>query len=254
MKCKKINLQDKNERNSYSHKLQEFEKEFTYPLGDKQFYISHGVNADYFSFFEQLGKPEFLILEDQNKVIGIVCLILRNINGKKTWYACDFKISKAYRGQKLYRKLMWKFFLPFYMKCQVLFGVNMSNPENNKLWKHTQSIFKAFSIKVEPYYLYEFTTKDINDTILDSFSIITNNGLKDIIIDGKQVSLYHLVDKDHLKNNLTHHREVNKAELNADDAIMLLTPNKKHISYAKESTITLIHRKNPSVYISSTEI
>jgi hypothetical protein len=257
MKCKKINLQNRMEREKYSYKLKEFEKEFTYPLGNKQFYISHGRYSDYFDFFEQLGQPEFLILEDDDKIIGVVCLILRNINGIKSWYACDFKISKAYRGQKLYRKWMWKFFLPFYMKCQLLFGINMSNPENNKLWKHTQSIFKAFSIKVVPSYLYEFTAKEIgflNDNILANYSLITNNGLKDIIIDGQSVSLYHLVEKNHLKNNLPHHKTIDVNTLKDSDAVMFLTPKKENISFAKESTITLIHRKNPVTYISSAEI
>ena len=142
IRAKKIDLQDKNERQKYSQKLKEFEKEFTYPLGNKTFYISHGENSDYFSFFEKLGTPEFLILEDNNNLIGVVCLVLRLMNGKKVWYACDFKISKEYRGKKLYRKWIWKFFVPFYLKCKNLFGINMSSPEENKLWKHTQNIFK----------------------------------------------------------------------------------------------------------------
>jgi hypothetical protein len=254
MKCRKINLTNRLEREHYSYKLKEFEKEFTYPLGDKQFYISHGIYSDYFSFFEQLGKPEFLILEENNKIIGVVCLILRNLNGVKSWYACDFKISKDYRGKKLYRKWMWKFFLPFYAKCQLLFGINMSNPNNNKLWKHTQSIFKAFSIKVEPNYLYEFTAKDLDNNLLENYSIITNNGVKDIIVEGNSVSLYHLVENNHLKNNLPYHKSVNKNDLKESDAIMLLSPKKENMPFAKESTITLIHRKNPSIYISSAEI
>lgn len=257
MQCKKINLQNIEERNIYSDKLQEFEKEFSYPLGNKQFYISHGINADYFSFFEQLGKPEFLILEDNNKVIGLVCLILRNIDGKNTWYACDFKISKAYRGKKLYRQWMWKFFLPFYMKCSLLFGINMSNPENNKLLKHTQKILKIFSIKVEPYYLYEFTANDIknlDNEFLKTHSLITNNGLKDIIIEHNCVSLYHFVNNEHLKNNLPLHKVVHLKDLQENDLIMFLTNKKINLHFAKESTISFIHRKNANISLSSAEI
>jgi len=257
MKCRKINLQNRRERETYSYKLKDLEKEFTYPLGDKEFYISHGLYADYFSFFEQLGKPEFLVLEDGDNVIGVVCLILRTINGKQTWYACDFKISKAYRGQKLYRKWMWKFFLPYYIKCQLLFGINMSSPENNKLWKHTQSIFKVFSIDVKPHYLYEFTANELgllDDNIINNYSLITNNGVKDIIVEGNPVSLYHLVEKNHLKNNLPHYNIVDKNQLNDNDSIMLLVQDKKEISFAKESVISFIHRKNPNIYLSSAEI
>lgn len=254
---KRINLQDRDERLNYSQKLQEFEKEFTYPLGDKSFYISHGKNSDYFVFFEKLGQPEILVLEDNNKLVGLVCLVLRVIDGRKTWYACDFKISKEYRGQKLYRKWMWKFFVPFYFKCQTLFGINMSSPEENKLWKHTQNIFKVFSVGVKPYYLYEFSAKNFSGPAKDlllNHSLITNNGFKDIIVDGQSVSLYHLVLNGHIQKNLFHHKMVSVYSLNSDDSVMFLSSSKMDLPFAKETIISLIHRNNKNFYVSSAEI
>ena len=50
--AKKINLKNQVEREIYSKKLQNFEKEFTYPLGNESFYISHGLEKDYFVFFD----------------------------------------------------------------------------------------------------------------------------------------------------------------------------------------------------------
>ena len=46
--AKKINLKNQVERETYSKKLQNFEKEFTYPLGNESFYINHGLEKDYF--------------------------------------------------------------------------------------------------------------------------------------------------------------------------------------------------------------
>ena len=257
IKVKKLNLQDKAERQKYSEKLKNFEKEFIYPLGEKSFYISHGEQSDYFSFFEKLGTPEFLILESGNDLIGVVCLVLRSINGKKSWYACDFKISKAYRGQKLYRKWMWKFFVPLYLKCQRLYGINMSEPEENKLWKHTQKIFKVFSVGIKPYYLYEFSAQNLSDIskeILLSHSLMTNNGVKDIIVNAKPVSIYHLVLNDHIKNNLVDYKIINQKDIKADACVMFLISSKVNLPFAKETVVSLIHRNNESLYISSLEI
>ena len=104
--AKKINLKNQVEREIYSKKLQNFEKEFTYPLGNESFYINHGLEKDYFVFFEKLGKPNIMVLENNNEIIGLCCAILRNINGKNIWYICDFKIKKEFRGKKLYKKLI----------------------------------------------------------------------------------------------------------------------------------------------------
>lgn len=257
IKAKKINLQDKAERQKYSEKLKIFEKEFTYPLGGKSFYISHGEQSDYFSFFEKLGNPEFLILESGNDLIGVVCLVLRIINGKKVWYACDFKITKAYRGQKLYRKWMWKFFIPLYLKCQSLYGINMSKPKENKLWKHTQNIFKIFSVKIKPCYLYEFNAqnlKNISKEILLIHSLMTNNGIKDIIVDENSLRIYHLVSNEHIKNNLVGYKIINPKDINSDDCIMFLSSSKIDLPFAKETIISFIHRKTEKFHISSLEI
>lgn len=257
IKAKKLNLQDKVERQNYSEKLKNFEKEFTYPLGEKSFYISHGEQSDYFSFFEKLGTPEFLILESGNDLIGVVCLVLRSINGKKIWYVCDFKITKAYRGQKLYRKWLWKFFIPLYLKCQSLYGINISKPEENKLWKHTQNIFKIFSVGIKPCYLYEFNAQNlggISKEILLNHSLMTNNGTKDIIVDEKPVSVYHLVFNDHIKNNFVDYKIINPKDINTDDCVMFLNSSKMNFPFAKETVVSLIHRNNESFHISSLEI
>ncbi|NCQ51841.1 GNAT family N-acetyltransferase [archaeon] len=96
---KQINLSNVNDRKKYSYELKEFEKQFVYPLGNDTFHIEHGQNSDYFSFFEKLGKPNIMVLEKNNKIIGVCSAVLREINNKKYWYLCDFKIEKEHRGK-----------------------------------------------------------------------------------------------------------------------------------------------------------
>ena len=86
----------------YSSALQEFEKEFDYPLADKRFTIMHGDNnINYFEFFKRLGDVSYFIVEKNNVIIGAGVAILKNIkdngNNIKYWYLGDFKITKAYR-------------------------------------------------------------------------------------------------------------------------------------------------------------
>lgn len=255
--ARRINLQSPIERESYGRKLREFEREFTYPLGVKSFYIAHGAEGDYFAFFERLGRPHMLVLEDGGRVIGAVCLVLREINGAKAWYACDFKISRDCRGKKLYRKWMRRFFLPLFLRCRILFGINMASPEENKLWRHAQRIFRVFSIGIRPCYLYEFRSDDLarlDAGFLARHALITNHGVKDIVVDGVPVRLYHLVQRDHLERNLRQYRAVPMEQVEAGASIMYLGANRMELPCASETVISMITRKMPEVVISSAEI
>ena len=244
MKVKKVDLQT--ERQEYSQKMQDFEKEFTYPLGNQSFSIQHGTTSDYFTFFEGLGEVHFLVIEDNNKVVGAICAVL-----KDTWYLCDFKISQAYRGKKLYRKLMLKYFLPLYLKNQTMFAVNMSPPSKNKIFTHTQRILKYFNIQIESRYLSQFTGKDLshfNEKFWKEHYIVTNNGNKDIVIEGKCVPLYHIVNKQRKLNGVQ-----TVTEVPADSQVMLVTSKKLNM-FPDEIEISLIHKGNPNIYFSSAEI
>lgn len=257
IKAKKINLTNLIQREEYSSKLQDFEKQFTYPLGDDKFYIQHGEKKDYFSFFEKLGKPTIMVLEIDNKVIGVCSAILREINNKKCWYLCDFKIEKEHRGKKLYRLLMWKYFLPCYIESQNAFAINMDNPENNKLFSHMATIFKVFNIKIEPNYLYSFTGKNIvelNSKFWDKHLIVSNNGEKDIVIKGENQKLFHIVDNEHYKNNMNKFTKILPHNVSGNDSVMYLSTEQMNFSFAKESIISsFLKGKNP-LKISSAEI
>ncbi|NCQ51842.1 hypothetical protein GW796_08110 [archaeon] len=91
---------------------------------------------------------------------------------------------------------MWKFFLPCYFQSKNAFAINMSNPENNKLFAHMKKLFKVFDIKIEPNYLYSFSGKtivELESSFWEKNLIVSNNGDKDIIIKGKNKKLFHIV-------------------------------------------------------------
>ena len=254
MKVLRINLDKKEERFIYSEKLKEFEREFSYPLGQTNFSIKHGLKHDYFSFFEQLGQVHYLVIEEENKIVGSICAILRQFDGcKKTWYLCDFKISKQYRGQSLYKKLMIKFFFRLYWKNKKMFCINMSSPHDNKIHNHSQKILSKFSIQIESRFLSQFTYSELNK--FDNFFwtkhyVVTNNNKKDIIIDDAAIPLYHIVKKERHINGVS---VVNNKYLPEDGQFMFLTDKKLEI-FSNEIEISFIHKDNPGLYVSSAEI
>lgn len=58
--------------------LEEFEKEFTYPLGDGcRFRISHG--GDYLGFFRAMGEAALVTVSDHGKITGSLARVRRNL-------------------------------------------------------------------------------------------------------------------------------------------------------------------------------
>lgn len=254
MKYIKVNLNNTEERFIYSEKLKEFEKEFSYPLGNESFTIEHGIKNDYFSFFEQLGKVNYLVIEDNNRIIGAVAVILRKLeNNTKTWYLCDFKISKKYRGLNLYKKLMMRFFLNFYLINKTMYAVNMNVSNSNKLHIHTQSIFKKFNIQIEKRFLSQFSKEEIDklgDEFWDAHYLVTNMTKKDIVIKETPIQLYHVVKKTRHIDNASN---INHLYIPENSQIMYLTENKLSL-FENEIEISYIHKGNPGLYFSSAEI
>lgn len=254
MKCFKINLNNLEERLIYSEKLKKFEQEFSYPLGEQSFFIKHGIKNDYFSFFEQLGKVNYLVIEDNNIIIGAVAVILRNLEeNNKIWYLCDFKISKNYRGLHLYKKLMLKFFLKFYFVSKTMYAVNMNPSNSNKLHLHTQSIFKIFNIQIEKRFLSQFSKQELyklKDSFWETHYLVTNMSKKDIIIHERPINLYHIVKKSrYIDNKLC----INHLYIPENAKIMYLT-DKKLSLFQNEIEISYIHKNNSGLYFSSAEI
>lgn len=195
----------------YSHKLQSFEKQFTYPLADKCFIISHGdKNNNYFNFFKRLGKVSYFVIEKNQELIGAGCAILvaRIINGKKEtyWYLGDFKINKQHCGKNILQKITFKYFLTHYLKSNKMIAINMSPSERNGLVKVVGKIFSWFNVTAKPLYFFEWDKTSFEKVISlkyiqENYVLFTNNNLKDIIIEDNKLPLYHLVNKQYAEDN-----------------------------------------------------
>lgn len=238
----KLDLKNKEIRKTYSTALQKFEEEFDYPLGEKRFYIKHGLNDDndYFSFFEQMGEISYFVVEHEHKIIGAGCAILRNINDQKIWYLCDFKISKEHRGVKILEKIMLKYFIPMYFKSRKIIVVNMSHPSNNGLINKISRLFKWFKMQSDELFFFEWNKKDLfKDNIdLDKFIIVHNKGKKDIVIEGEPYNIYHLVSKETTKD-YSQFQTIPFEQIGRNDVIMWCSSRNKNVD-------ELIKKRNPS--------
>jgi hypothetical protein len=128
-------------KNKYHDKIKIFEKKLSnwYPIGNDFFNISHGAN--YYDFFDRIGKLEMIIGTHNNNVIATGCGVLRNMsNGDKVWYIADLKVDKKHRGKKLSFKLAMKA-LSFLKQTNKIYAISM-NEENkdNNIIKITKNI------------------------------------------------------------------------------------------------------------------
>lgn len=97
----------------YTSRLEVFETEFLYPLGDSQWFsISHG--QDYLNFFRAMGQCVLLVAEVGGNPVGSLVLVRRtlaeyaegNYQGHPTYYICDLKIAKCARWTRIPAMLM----------------------------------------------------------------------------------------------------------------------------------------------------
>lgn len=95
----------------FRSELLNFEKEFIYPLNEKEnFYISHGKN--YSDFFERMGDSRYLLAFLDHQIVGMISVVKKKITflGKKysIFYLADLKIKKEYRGKSLSHQFYWE--------------------------------------------------------------------------------------------------------------------------------------------------
>jgi GNAT superfamily N-acetyltransferase len=102
MKFHKIAL---TERQLFQPGIAAIEKIATYPLGDDFFQIHHG--NDYFAFFDRLGKVDYYVMCDSERVAAVGAGILREIPCRQgqlpqlAWYLCDLKVHPDYQRRNL---------------------------------------------------------------------------------------------------------------------------------------------------------
>lgn len=245
IKIKQVNLLDET-RAYYSQKLQSFEREFSYPLGDESFTIIHGAGPkqDYFSFFEQIGDVYYFIAQDEEKIVGAGCAILRNGNEGKYWYLCDFKILKEYRGRGILEKMFKKYFLKCVLKSRKLLAVNMGNgnPNGNGLFNKLKRVFWMFNVNVNSLNFYSWNKSSIPDGFTH---IYHNNGKKDLVLDNNNMPLYHV-----MKNPLKSFTQIKEDEV-PDNAVLMTCLKSNDDIYSKgqsgKGIMISIGLKNPTI-------
>lgn len=214
------------ERAIYSKELIAFESEFSYPLGEKRFHIVHGAgdNWDYFSFFEQMGEVSYFVAKDNEKVVGAGCAVLRDSPEGKYWYLCDFKIAKEYRGKGILDKMFKAFFIPCAIKSRKMLTVNMGDGDvtKNGLVNKLKRIFWLFNLKVKPLTFYTWNKEDIPQDLNVCY---TNNGKKDLVLEGMDMPLNHVISEPVC--NDSQFQKVNVEDLPADAQFMACFENDK---------------------------
>lgn len=92
--------------------LEEFEKQFRYPLGaGASFSISHG--RDYVTFFQAMGEPAVVVAEHQGCVLATIAASARPVRlpdgqVKRAVYLGDLKVAPRARGGTVLGRLLGK--------------------------------------------------------------------------------------------------------------------------------------------------
>jgi hypothetical protein len=90
--------------------LARFEREFSYPLGPQaRFHISHGER--YLPFFQAMGRPEIILLEEDSEILGCLARVERRLRLDRgtpldAHYLCDLKLRPSARGTTVLPRLI----------------------------------------------------------------------------------------------------------------------------------------------------
>lgn len=93
----------------YCERLQEFERQFDYPLTDtRRFRIEH--SREYERFFAAMGDSLTVVVENAGKILGVLSGAIRTLNitkgkSEKWLYIGDAKIEESARGRHVLKQL-----------------------------------------------------------------------------------------------------------------------------------------------------
>lgn len=190
----------------YQEELSRLEDEMTYPLGSEFFKISHGNN--YLRFFQRLGDVHLYVLLDGKKIAGVACGVIRMVldrkgQKQKTWYLCDLKIRKEYRGNGWTLRWLGKVFIGKYLLCRRAYGISMNPGDGspNKVLKLLQKFRWAKFSSAGNLHIYSLSQPELSqhheylNKEMHGFGLIQLRGIKDIVMQPSQkvMELYHLL-------------------------------------------------------------
>jgi GNAT superfamily N-acetyltransferase len=190
--------------------LEALEQRSVYPLGDDAFRISHG--ADYFAFFERLGRVHYYAMAHEGRLIGVACAMLRPAEGElpSRWYVADLKVHPDFRGQHVPLRMLYRGFVPRYLECPRGYAVAMDPPDGRRppgirLLDH----FSWLPRLGTDYLSLDLFTADADsiDTLLPLLSeahpgrrlrFVSTLGIKDLVLEstGRPYPLLHLSPSD----------------------------------------------------------
>lgn len=113
----------------YCERLQEFERQFDYPLTEtRRFRIEHSL--DYERFFAAMGDSLTVVAEDAGKILGVLSAAIRTLyitkNKLEKWlYVGDVKIDKVARGRHVLKQLFMATYSWVGDKCEKGYSVVM---------------------------------------------------------------------------------------------------------------------------------
>lgn len=103
--------------------LAAFEREFVYPLGSDRFRIDHG--RDYLAFFRRLGRPHVFAATHGADLCGLLVLVERELDGRRTGYVCDWKVTRRRDHGAVARALLQTAAAACLPPDAAVFGVSM---------------------------------------------------------------------------------------------------------------------------------
>jgi hypothetical protein len=136
MKFHKIALA---ERQLFQPGIAAIEKIATYPLGNDFFQIHHG--NDYFAFFDRLGKVNYYVMCDGERVAAVGAGILREVSYRQgqppqsAWYLCDLKVHPDYQRRNLSLQMLGSAIVEGISECArgYLISMNPGDGSPNRL-------------------------------------------------------------------------------------------------------------------------
>lgn len=192
-----LRITDKN-LSQWQSSLKEFEKSFSYPLGDDSFIISHGEN--YLAFFERMGKAAVYACRNGDQIISVGAGVIHKRYG--CWYLCDMKVHPDFRGMKLTQKMFRRNFFFNYLKSQRGFAITMesSDGKKNPIMKIMESL-PWTPLKQGPRLVFFYEDAEKTSEALKVLKVIRPDahfsslaGIKDLVMKstGKPLPVLHL--------------------------------------------------------------